>query len=170
MTAFRFTLILPLLLSCLACQKAGPEAAFPQNSSAPINATFGRIDGGALSLDQYRGRVTLLLFFATYDLASQIAAQRLADFVHDHAPRVNAVAVALEMPKNIDLVRSFREVLNPPFEVVMATMALRRGNLGGNILRSVPTTWILDKSGRKEYEFAGSPTPQQLAKVVKALQ
>ena len=83
---------------------------------------------------------------------------------------MNALAVALEIPKNIELVRSFREVIHPPFEVVMASQSARDGSLSGHRLSAVPTLWVLNREGEKKYEFSGPANVDQLTKVVTSLQ
>ena len=65
------------------------------------------VDGSHLSTESTRGRATVLVFIATYDMGSQVAVQQLTEAYLRHKPRINAGAIALEPPKNAPLAEAF---------------------------------------------------------------
>lgn len=103
-----------------------------------------------------RGRVTALLFVASYDLASQLAARRLNDAIARHVPRFNAVAIALESSENAVLVDVFRSTLNLGYPVAMAGAVEFGESEALATIERVPTLILLDRDGRPVFRHTGA--------------
>ena len=100
--------------------------------------------------------MTALLFITTSDLFSQAQASRLEDLYRSHEPRINAAAIVLEPPKNIELVHAFVEVLKLTYPVGIADQnELSHQGLLGEV-QKVPAWLILDRQGRVSASGVGS--------------
>lgn len=128
--------------------------------------SFGGVDGQLIGSSAMRGRVTVLLFVTTFDLGSQVQAKRLEGLYRGHAPRLNALAVALEAPRYVDLARSYREILELSYPIAMADPATLSGEGPFGVIRTVPTWVILDRRGVVREVVQGPLSPQELEALV----
>lgn len=127
---------------------------------------FGTTDGQELSAETFRGRVTVLLFVTTFDLASQLAAKQLNQVLHTHRPRINAAAVVLEAAKYAPLADVFRSTLELSYPVAIADLELLQRSSTLGEVRSVPTLIILDAQGREVLRRSGTFSPQELERFI----
>lgn len=148
----------------LACSKdAGADR--PRAASG-VTYSFGAPDGRVIDERAMRGRVTVLLFATTFDIASQEQARRL-DVIHrTYEPRLNVLCVMLEPPRNIELVRTFRQMLELSYEVVMAGPELLGGQGPFGDVRAVPSWVVLDRRGELVAAHAGPLTDRDLRRLV----
>jgi hypothetical protein len=124
------------------------------------------VDGGVIESSRNTGRVTVLLFVTTFDVYSQAQAMRLEDLFRSHEPRINAVAIVMEPPKNIQLVRSFIDVLRLSYSVGMADhQELERQGLLGQI-QSVPAWVFLNARGQVVNSGLGGFSMTELERTV----
>jgi hypothetical protein len=136
---------------------APPEAAPELETGGQVQRyVFGTTDGQEVSAESMRGRVTVLLFVTTFDLASQVAAKRLNQVLHTHRPRINACAVVVEAAKYAPLADVFRSTLELSYPVALADLATLEQNSTLGELRSVPTVVVLDAHGRELLRKAGN--------------
>lgn len=134
----------------------------PQPTGAPVEFAFGTTDGAELSSETTRGRATAILFVTTYDIASQVVAERLEDVIRSHVPRANAGAVVLEAPKYVQLAVAYRSTLALSYPVAMAdSFTLTGGGPFGSITQ-VPTLVVLDRSGREVWRRTGVPDARSI--------
>jgi hypothetical protein len=120
-----------------------------------IQFVYGTTAGDELSSASTRGRGTAILFVTTYDLASQIQAKTLNRILKSHTPRINAGAVVLETAEYSMLADAFRSSLELRYPVAMADAQTLAGDGPFGRIESVPTTVVLDRSGREVWRKAG---------------
>ena len=152
-------------IACIACQRVlnEPPATEASESVGQVQRyIFGTTDGQELSAESMRGRVTVLLFVTTFDLASQVAAKRVNQVLHTHRPRVNAGAVVLEAAKYAPLADVFKSSLELTYPVAIADLATIERNSTLGEVRSVPTLLILDAGGREVGRKYGAFTLAEL--------
>lgn len=147
----------------LACaSEPRPRAEPYQPSRSPIEFAYGTPSGETLSSVSTRGRVTVLLFVATFDLPSQLMAKRLDEVVRRHKPRANAGAIALEAPNDAPLVDVFKTSLHLSYPVALTnTTGFDRAGPFGTI-DQVPTLVVLDARGREVARAQGVVSEQEL--------
>jgi len=146
-----------------ACGPPAPApAAEPQALRAPADFDWGTTEGGELSSATTRGRATALLFVTTYDLASQLLAQRLESVLHAHVPRANGGAVVLEAPRYAELAEAFRSTLHLSYPVAMADSLTLSGGGPFGAIEQVPTLIVLDRSGREVWRKSGVPDAREI--------
>ncbi|MES1173367.1 MAG: hypothetical protein ABUL62_03485 [Myxococcales bacterium] len=160
-------------LGALACQRVNDDAHDAHDAPAEDaeesetrgqvqRYVFGTTDGQELSAESMHGRVTVLLFVTTFDLASQVAAKQLNQVFHTHRPRINAGAIVVEAAKYAPLADVFRSTLELSYPVAIADLdTLQRNSTLGEV-RSVPTLIVFDAAGREELRKTGSFSPEEL--------
>ena len=142
-----------LLVSCRPTPAPlGPSA---EAAAAPIEFAFGTTDGSELSSSTTRGRATAILFVTTYDVVSQLVAQRLESVLRTHVPRANGGAVVLEAPKYAELATAYRTTLSLSYPVAMADPNTLSGGGPFGVVAQVPTLVVLDRSGREVLRKTG---------------
>jgi hypothetical protein len=134
----------------------------------PVAYAFGTTDGAVVTSETTRGRVTVLLFLTTFDLASQAQAKHLEQLYRRHAPRFNAIAVVMEPPKYAELARSFGDVLGLSYPVALADEATLSGAGPFGAVTSVPSWVVLDRDARAVFAKAGALAPRDLEKTLRS--
>lgn len=160
---FRYFLLLLALVAC-ACKPTPEPIDTPREDpgSLPVSFAYGTTEGQELSSATTRGRATAILFVTTYDLASQLVAQRLEQVLHAHVPRANAGAVVLEPPKYAELAAAYRASLALSYPVAMADGLTLSGGGPFGAITQVPTLVVLDRSGREVWRKAGVPETREI--------
>lgn len=161
-----------MLAALGACVSVAPEAEQPAAVTAPAAASdvvrfsYPALDGGALSDERLRGRVSVIAFVATYDVASQAEARFLAGIARSHTPRVNVALLVLESPDNLPLAQAFADTLGFPGPVGMADAATiaGRGPFAG--LHHVPSVVILDRRGVEVWRHVGLVQPAEIERAI----
>lgn len=132
----------------------------------PLRFALGSVDGEVFTEREFAGRVSILLFATSYDVASQALARHLLDLYRLRAPRLNAALVMLEPPKNVEICRSFRDVLELPYPVLMADAQTLRGTGPFGSLASVPAWVILRRDGSVSHAIVGALSRKQLEQAI----
>lgn len=117
----------------------------------------GTVDAQAL-----RGRATIITFVTTFDLASQAQVRFVAGLVKHHVPRINALAVVLEPRTNAPLVTAFSDALHLPYPVAWGDEETFAGRGAFGDVHAVPTTVLLDRSGRVAWKRVGLAQEDEL--------
>ena len=144
----------------------GPEDAVA-SSDEPVLFSFPGAGDTQVNSATTRGRVTLLVFVTTYDMASQLVLRRVADAIARFTPRANAAAVVLEPPLYVDLLPAYRESLGLPYPVVMADFATQQGQGQFGGIQRVPTLVVLDREGREVSRQHGSLTKPEIEEALR---
>lgn len=163
-------LALALCSGAPACATNAPGVAFAPRAarSAPIDFAFPSDGSEVVSSATTRGRVTMLAFITTYDLASQIVARRVAEVVVRFTPRCNAAAVVMEAPRYAELLPAYRESLSLPYPVVMPDFATQQGEGPFGDITSVPVLVVLDRDGREVSRHRGPLDAEAIEQALRA--
>ncbi len=151
-----------LLLACAPAEAPRRPSPSPAASSASAVPTgdvtsfvFMTIDGRAVSSAGYRGRMTVIVFVATYDTASLAQARFVNSVFRRHTPRINALMLALEPSQNAPLVETFAHTLELGYDVALADEATIAGKGPFPGLHHVPALVLLDRDGREVWRHLG---------------
>ncbi|HMJ16672.1 MAG TPA: hypothetical protein VK524_34895 [Polyangiaceae bacterium] len=161
-----------LVLAC-ACRHVPDETRpveSPVRRSGALQFSYGTTQGGELNHTQTYGRVTLLLFATTFDLASQVQASRVNELFHRSRPRVNAGAVMLEPPKYALLADTFRTSLQLDYPIALADDETRNGRGPFGRVDRVPTLVVLDAAGREVWRKSGVVPVREIEAAIRAAQ
>jgi hypothetical protein len=150
--------------------KPPPAAPVPADRGAPVVFELATINNKPLSTATLAGRISVIAFLATYDMASQAQARFLGDLVRSHKPRINAAVIILELPENKPMVEAFVAALEPPYPVAMADPATLAGEGPFRGLHHVPSIVILDRQGREAYRRLGLIEASALEEILREVE
>jgi peroxiredoxin len=123
---------------------SGPSAAPPK--AAQLTLSLARADGRTVELSAYGGQPLLLVLFATYDEASQLALVKLTKFLSQHASV--QVAGVLMQPDAATFLPLFKDAVSLPFEVYYdPDQRILSGASALGKLNGVPAFVALDATG-----------------------
>jgi hypothetical protein len=157
---------LSLGLAALACSKPAAETANAHETNSSIRYAFGSIDGRLISSTENQGRVTVLLFGATYDLVTQAVSRRLGDLWHSHSPRTNVALLLLEPPQNVEMVRAYRDMLGLDYPVGLGDSGPEEAGGAFSPIQVIPTWIFLDRRGRAVARVSGDMSFADLVRFV----
>jgi hypothetical protein len=161
--------VFAISFAMMACASAeAPEARAPEPHGDPVLFSYIAVDGSSLDSQGTRGRATVVLFFTSYDMASQMLARRLEELRRQHTPRINVIGVALEAPKYDLLVSAFGESLGLGYPLVMADRGTLSGRGPFGEVRGVPTVVVLNRQGREVWRRQGAPSNAELHEALAA--
>jgi hypothetical protein len=160
------------ILTASACgsRAAAPKAAVDAPRGPALIYAFEAIDGRPISSEAFANRITVIGFFTTYDVHSQVAARFLASLAKRHTPRINAAALMLEAAENKPLVDAFVVSMGLPYPVAMADAATIAGEGPFAGLHHVPSIVILDPQGREAFRRVGLVDEAGLEAAVRAVE
>ena len=173
MITARLLLAFALATTAAACQRpvvAQAKAETPAKRGPVLSFSYHSVDKRPISTEALAGRVSVIGFLATYDMASQLQARHLGNLGRHHSPRLNVAALALEPAENALLVEAFSRTLSLPFPMAIAdadTIA-GRGPFAG--LHHVPSVVILDREGREAWRHVGLVDEAELEAAVRKIE
>lgn len=173
---------LPRIVLCLAggvgCASAPTVEKSPvphkaEQAEAPgtvVHFSFQGLNGKPLTSDSMRGRLSVIGFGASYDMASQAQARFLTALFRTHVPRINTALLILEPPENQPMVEGFAAALELPYPVAFADDATIAGHGPFAGLHSIPSVVILDGNGREVWRRLGIVDEAELHEVLRGLE
>ena len=149
-----FVIFLALLGMLLPAQAAPPPR---------LSFDLPALEGGSLSLEQFRGRVVIVEFFATWCGPCKRALPKLDSFAKKYADRgVSAIAFSVDQGGR-QLVKPFVARLGLRMPVVLGEVKWAETHAG---VRVLPTTLVIDPQGMVVHRFEGPVSHLHLAKAV----
>ncbi len=125
----------------------------PAATKAPLDFNLPTLEGKRLSLSQYRGRVVIIEFFATWCRPCRRALPKLNDFVKQFGDQgVSAIGYSIDKGGR-RLVKPFVARLGLEFPVVLGTV---KGAEELGQVQFLPTTLVIDPKGRLVKRFEGT--------------
>lgn len=142
------------------------------NTSANINSDIeldpdvqlARLDGGTLSLKDFRGRVVLLNVWATWSASGRAEIPVLNDLQKTLGPRGLSV-IGLSYDETADQVRQFQKEIPQAYLI----------GLGGKEVKAqlqfstLPTTYVIDRRGRVRKKLIGKQSRAAFEAAIKPL-
>ena len=146
------TILVLFLASVIAIQLFRPDGPVEVGREAP-NFTLRDLDGGDVSLKEYRGKIVILDFWATWCGPCRMTMPIIDSLQEEYSGKVSVLAVNLQDPKSA--VREY--VLN---QGLHSTVLLDEdGSVGRQYNTSyIPMQLIIDKNGIVRYIMTGVPS------------
>jgi len=131
-------------------------------------ATFPDLQGRTHSAAEWRGRVLVVQFVATWCFPCIATAPRLQDLEARYGSRgLSAVAVGMDLEGAVVL-GPFQEQLRLTYPVLVGTDALREGKTTFGRITTLPTTVIVGRDGTVLAAFKGVPESGSLETFIEA--
>jgi cytochrome c-type biogenesis protein len=138
-----------------------------QNFQHAPDVQFTKLDGSALRLTDFRGRVVLLNFWATWCVPCRSEMPEFNQMQHDFETRGLSIIGASVSPLDTpDVIKSFQHDVRQDYTVVRGAEEI------GNQFRNgpgLPVTHILDREGRIRQTFFGPQSREVFESVIKPL-
>lgn len=153
------------LVLAAAC---GARAGAPAERGPVVRLRLAALDGGEIDTATYQGRVVVLHLFTTDSTPAQLDYDQLAD-LHQKEPR-RAVVIGIAMDEvAYSIARAWQRGMGARYLVALADDGLRRGAGPLGLVRTVPTTVVLDGAGRAVHRIERPLARGELAKLVAPL-
>ncbi len=157
-------MILVLCFSALTCVLAGQAQVKPALTKAPDFALTA-LDGKRVTLSEFRGKVVLLDFWATWCVPCQTEVPRFISFQNKYGERGFQV-IGVSMDDSDVPVRKFCEKFRVNYPVAMGTTKVAEAY--GGIL-GLPVTYLLTPDGTIVKKYEGSADLDRMQKDIEQL-
>ena len=157
--------VLPNLESRLKLEE-GTKTAAPVNANtkAAPDVQFARLDGGNLRLNELRGRVVVLNFWATWCIPCRSEIPALSA-MQKAMEGEGLTVVGVSYDDTADLIQEFQKDLKQEYTVVLGGK-----EVGSQLPASpLPTTYIIDRQGQIREKFIGERSQAAFEAVIKPL-
>ncbi|HVO56890.1 MAG TPA: TlpA disulfide reductase family protein [Dongiaceae bacterium] len=136
-----------------------------KNPEAAPKFALSDLDGKPISLDEAKGKIVLLNFWATWCGPCRAEIPDLVDLQKRYADKLEIIALATD-EDDADLVKRFVLKSGINYRVGMATDQIRR-SYGG--VAALPTSFVIDAQGRVVQKHVGLNDPAIYELEVKAM-
>ena len=161
-------MIVKILITTMAASAVlfGAGLIYKTNSNAP-QATFVLLDGSLRTADDFRGKVTLVNFWAT-SCATCVAEMPMIVRAHEkyrsRGYETLAVAMSYDPPSYVVNFASTRKL---PFAVALDNTGAAAKAWGD--VKVTPTTFVVNKRGNIVKRYVGKPNFDELDKLIEEL-
>ncbi|NOY87586.1 MAG: TlpA family protein disulfide reductase [Deltaproteobacteria bacterium] len=163
---FVAVLLIGGLFSLAACDRSGKEDKTQAPSGGAINFTLPSVDGSIVNFSDYRGKVVLVDFWATWCPPCRKMVPVLSEIYRKYSSRGVVVL-------GISLDREGLEVLGPfvtdhriPYKVLLGNDKVTKA-FGG--ISSIPSLFMVDRSGKVVKKMIGYHSMEELENQLKKL-
>lgn len=152
-------IMIPMILVLFALMSADNACAMREDSQVAPDFTLKDLGGSDISLSDYKGKVLILNFWATWCPPCRA---EIPDFIEvyseykDKGLEILGISVDQVSP---DQVRQFVERNEMNYPVAMATNQLFKDYPPP---QAIPTTLIIDREGKIQYKKVGMMSKQEL--------
>ncbi len=143
---------------------APPTADTKQAYAAAPDVQFTKLDGSSFRLNELKGRVVLLNFWATWCVPCRNEIPSLSAMQKDLESRGLSV-IGVSYDDTADLVQQFQKDIPQSYQIVLGGR-----EVGSELPASpLPTTYIIDRQGRIRDKMIGERTRDAFEAVIKPL-
>jgi len=161
---FVLGLVLAITFTAFACAQS---PATSQDLPDAPQFTLKTLDGGKLSLADYRGKVVLLNFWATYCVPCKTETPWFVDLQKKHAAEgLQVVGITMDEPENKRLPKFVADMgVNYPIAFGSYELADAYGQV-----QALPVTFLITRDGKIAKEIRGIESKEKLeAEVAKMI-
>jgi len=144
----------------------GNQNSSNSNSSSGMvpDLQFANLNGGTLRLRDFRGRVVLLNFWATWAIPSKNQIPSLNSLQQSYESR-GLVVIGISYDDTSEEIRKFQNEAPQTYQVGLGGKA-SEGQLGA---MQLPTTYVIDRRGRIRTKFVGDTSREQIEAAIQPL-
>ncbi|MGI5862747.1 MAG: TlpA family protein disulfide reductase [Myxococcales bacterium] len=163
----RLAAALVALALAAACPAAKPTPTSARRS--PYEVGLPTAQGDFYSLEQLRGRVALITFFATWCFPCMLEVPNFEALQRDFGDRgFQVVGVGMDL-EGRRVLEPFVESYGVNYPVLVADDQVRAGRSPFGAIKQLPTTYLLDREGKVAAAYTGPANPQGLRELVARL-
>jgi len=151
-----------VLVAAAACGGAGPKGSI---GSPAADFSLTALDGSAVRLADYAGRIVILDFWATWCRPCQLEIPHFIALAAEYGGRGVAV-IGVAINDREDNVRLFAERMRINYPTALGHDGLVEAYGGFN---AIPTTFIIDPDGKIAARYTGYQDKQVFADVIEKL-
>jgi len=123
------------------------------------------INGSAVSLDMYRGKVTLVNLWATWCPPCKAEMPALQSFYEEYKD-TGFIIIAIDSGETVDMVKPFIGEYNLTFPVWLDKSYITENTFG---TISLPSSWVIDRAGKVRLSWVGAISSRVLEKYVPSI-
>ncbi|WAM34544.1 TlpA family protein disulfide reductase [Caldicellulosiruptor morganii] len=155
-----FIIVTAILVGLLIYQFV-PQTKSKVKTNGAIEFTLKSVDGKEYSISNFRGRIVILNFFATWCPPCRA---EIPDFERFHENNRDIVVVGINIQEDRNTVKDFLKSMGVTYLVLLD----RDGNISSQFgIDGIPTTFLLDESGKVIAKKVGMMTYDELENFVK---
>jgi peroxiredoxin len=154
--------LLLALLAAAGCGGSGPKGSI---GSPAAEFSLTALDGSAVRLEDYAGRIVVLDFWATWCRPCQLEIPHFIALEAEYGPRGLAV-IGVAVNDREDNVRVFAERMQINYPTALGNDGLVQAYGGFN---AIPTTFIIGPDGKIAARYTGYQDKQVFADVIEKL-
>jgi thiol-disulfide isomerase/thioredoxin len=137
-----------------------PVVATPVPTERPLGPVapdfrIAGLDGSVITQDDFVGQVVLIDFWATWCGPCRMAIPHLVELQEELGPRGFTVLGVSVDRKGPDVVKAFGERAGINYPMAMGNAAMSRAYGGPQGITSIPTAFLIDRSGRVAKKIRG---------------
>jgi cytochrome c biogenesis protein CcmG/thiol:disulfide interchange protein DsbE len=159
-------LVLPVMIFAACSREAPPRV---EEAPAMPDIVLPSVSGETVALSQYKGRVIMLNFWATWCPPCQMEIPDFIDLQKELGPEgLTIIGVSVDEDR-ISYVKAYSEERKINYPVLYAgdDMEAVADAVGG--IRGIPTTFLIDRDGRVVEKVVGVAEKKAWAEAVKSL-
>jgi thiol-disulfide isomerase/thioredoxin len=147
----KYILIATIIFGGLACSTAKKSPGIL--ADAQVNFTLKQLEGAPITLSQYRGKVVLIDFWATWCPPCRRSIPILKSLYETYKDR-NFIILGISLDESLEELQKFVKENEINYPVLIGTQEVA----GQFKISAVPTIIILDKHGKIQYREVGFGT------------
>ena len=158
-------LVLFIVMGLAACRQGMMEGGAKSSNMAP-NFTLNDLNGKPHTLSSTKGKVVILDFWATWCPPCR---EEIPHFISLYGKyrRKGLEVIGISLDRGgVEPVRSFADTYGINYPILMGDQKVTR-DYGG--IRSIPTTFIIDRQGRITEKFVGYRSEKVFEDAIKGL-
>ncbi|HWL89644.1 MAG TPA: TlpA disulfide reductase family protein [Polyangiaceae bacterium] len=128
----------------------------------PVTFQYESLDERPVSSAALKGRLAVIAFITTYDMASQAQVNFLVAMAKHDGDRVAYALVALQERRDRELIEVYRTQLEVTFPVALADAETIAGGGPFGDVHTVPTVVLLDREGHVVWRNVGLAKSDEL--------
>lgn len=120
-------------------------------------------DGGKINLSDYKGKVVILDFWATWCGPCRRGIPDLVDLKNTYKDKIEIIGITVDQGNTLDKVIPFMQQYKINYPVAYANSAIIQ-NYGG--IEAIPTSFVIDKDGKIVSKHVGLILKEQYIKEI----
>jgi thiol-disulfide isomerase/thioredoxin len=124
------------------------------------------VSGGEVSLSDFKDKITLYDFWATWCPPCRESIPHLVSLHQDYKDKINIVGISLDSEDTAGQIPGFIKKYNMEYHQLLGDLKLTE-KFGG--VNAIPTMFIADNTGKIVYKHVGFSTKEDLLKILKKL-